>query len=493
MDKRGMDSAGVWRDISDVVVKTLISIQTTLAQSYRSCKVDSSAHSPFTCFEVLGFDIMITNNLKACLVEVNHMPSFRTDSALDSRIKIGLIENTLRLLNVSADDKRKFQSRSAILSQIRLYGSSFSGKGKKAPKVETPAEMWTKYGKNEEKNLGNFELIFPADVYLKQVTSGKQAVYQGLLLKAHQSLGSPILSPDNAHLVIEEYYKSGDDEYQAALNCTTSGEELNLGSSVEKEDNKQSDSTHQPATALSTHPGDQVSIKDPIVRDEEEVKNLAERVKAALSAVVQSASNLSPPQSPRKKQKRKVKGKTSTKKQSKSINEQSKNGPHVVDGLSDACATQESTVDVSCLSFKDTADGDEVQQLLVKEASESNEVVTGSIPESNVVDQIIGVVEQCLQDFAEKDLPAQVSTLPAKNQVEFIDNQSDSVFFDEDAPPIPSIPEYYDTKVALPRVDLALQTEAALQMERLRDQYNFLKNQWLSKYQGRRQARAEQN
>lgn len=208
MLNHNMNAESVWRDISDVVVKTLISIQATLAQSYRSCKVDATAHTPFTCFEVLGFDIMITESLKPILVEVNHMPSFRTDSPLDSRIKIGLIENTLRLLNVSPDDRKRFQLRSALLSQIRLYGSTFASKGKnktKLPKLESKAELWAKYERNEARNLGNFELIYPTNCYAHQPTSGKQPLYQKLLAKAHQSLGSPITDPEDAHLVLGEY------------------------------------------------------------------------------------------------------------------------------------------------------------------------------------------------------------------------------------------------------------------------------------------------
>lgn len=38
-------------------------------------------------FEILGFDIMLDSNLKAYLLEINHAPSFATDSSLDEKIK----------------------------------------------------------------------------------------------------------------------------------------------------------------------------------------------------------------------------------------------------------------------------------------------------------------------------------------------------------------------------------------------------------------------
>jgi tubulin polyglutamylase TTLL6/13 len=35
------------------------------------------------CFELLGFDVILDSNLKPFLLEVNHAPSFATDSPLD--------------------------------------------------------------------------------------------------------------------------------------------------------------------------------------------------------------------------------------------------------------------------------------------------------------------------------------------------------------------------------------------------------------------------
>ncbi len=53
------------------------------------------------CFELLGIDIMIDSNKKPWLLEVNHTPSFATDTPLDSFIKKNAIKDTLKLMNIN--------------------------------------------------------------------------------------------------------------------------------------------------------------------------------------------------------------------------------------------------------------------------------------------------------------------------------------------------------------------------------------------------------
>ena len=60
------------------------------------------------CFEILGFDIFLDVDLKPWIIEVNHSPSFTTDSPPDFKIKKSLITDTIGLLNLSISDKQKF-------------------------------------------------------------------------------------------------------------------------------------------------------------------------------------------------------------------------------------------------------------------------------------------------------------------------------------------------------------------------------------------------
>jgi len=58
------------------------------------------------CFEILGFDIILAKDCKPYLLEVNHLPSFATDSSLDLIIKKNLLTDTFTLLNVTLENKK---------------------------------------------------------------------------------------------------------------------------------------------------------------------------------------------------------------------------------------------------------------------------------------------------------------------------------------------------------------------------------------------------
>eukprot|EP01035_Chromulina_nebulosa_P018945 gene18945-24753_t len=62
------------------------------------------------CFEVLGFDVMIDSNLKPWIIEVNHLPSFGTDSPLDYDIKDRLMKQVLPSVAVLPDDEQTYSS-----------------------------------------------------------------------------------------------------------------------------------------------------------------------------------------------------------------------------------------------------------------------------------------------------------------------------------------------------------------------------------------------
>ena len=50
------------------------------------------------CFEILGFDILVDDNLKCYLLEVNHAPSFNSDTPFDIKNKTELITGVFKVI-----------------------------------------------------------------------------------------------------------------------------------------------------------------------------------------------------------------------------------------------------------------------------------------------------------------------------------------------------------------------------------------------------------
>ena len=57
------------------------------------------------CFEILGLDVLLTKDCSPILLEVNHTPSFTTDTPLDKKIKRELIRDSLVLMNINNKSK----------------------------------------------------------------------------------------------------------------------------------------------------------------------------------------------------------------------------------------------------------------------------------------------------------------------------------------------------------------------------------------------------
>jgi tubulin polyglutamylase TTLL6/13 len=170
----------LWEQIGDICLKAILSVQPTLAQEYRSTFAkyvrransasrpgpqtsdmnncgksarptsasesvsdssdvgsadddindptpSASPSAPPSCsFAVLGMDVLVDEQLKPWLLEVNHLPSFGCDSPLDWSVKEPLISQAFDLLNISTNDKERYEAEQTHALQRRLYGGTSS-------------------------------------------------------------------------------------------------------------------------------------------------------------------------------------------------------------------------------------------------------------------------------------------------------------------------------------------------------------------------------
>ncbi|CAK64163.1 unnamed protein product (macronuclear) [Paramecium tetraurelia] len=158
LEEEGYNIQKLWQDIYKLIIKTFCSVQPILNHHYKSCQPDNYANN--MCFEILGFDIFVNQKFQPYLLEVNHTPSFTTDTPLDLLIKKNLIRDTLILMNVNLKAKEQIIiSRKEQLKQRVLT--------KKQQKI-TPGErqaLIQKFQKfrdeYEDNNLGDFVKIYP--------------------------------------------------------------------------------------------------------------------------------------------------------------------------------------------------------------------------------------------------------------------------------------------------------------------------------------------
>ncbi|XP_052777435.1 tubulin polyglutamylase TTLL7-like isoform X2 [Mya arenaria] len=176
----------LWRNISDMIVKTMIVAEPYVLHSYRMCRPGAPPASDSVCFEVLGFDVLIDRKLRPWLLEINRSPSFGTDEKIDFDIKSALIEDTIRLLNIKMNDKKKNMNAQKLEAQKRLfrptkrvsetadmseYDKKRLGLERRKEELKELLQRVKKAGTREDyenRNRGRFIRIFPTDDKARQ-------------------------------------------------------------------------------------------------------------------------------------------------------------------------------------------------------------------------------------------------------------------------------------------------------------------------------------
>ena len=115
----GLSFDGVWRQIKDIVVKTLVCAEGPMNVASKM-RVPGAARR--ACYELYGFDIMLDATLKPWLIEVNTGPSLSAPSALDLHVKHRMVANLFNLVGVAPFDRSKMKREASARRSARLTG-----------------------------------------------------------------------------------------------------------------------------------------------------------------------------------------------------------------------------------------------------------------------------------------------------------------------------------------------------------------------------------
>ncbi|XP_063680335.1 tubulin polyglutamylase TTLL13-like isoform X11 [Bolinopsis microptera] len=159
LETNGYNREKIWADIEDVIVKTLIVSHPTLKHNYRTCFPNHNRGS--ACFEILGFDIMLDRKLKPWLLEVNHSPSFHTDSPLDKEIKEGFLADTIKMLNCSYLERKRCIEEDRRRVKERLFAKSGTRQQQHQESLETDKAYSLVLEQAEANNCGGYRCVYP--------------------------------------------------------------------------------------------------------------------------------------------------------------------------------------------------------------------------------------------------------------------------------------------------------------------------------------------
>ncbi|GAB5359909.1 hypothetical protein AAMO2058_000582600 [Amorphochlora amoebiformis] len=158
---KGIDDTKVWDDVEGVIVKTLMAIEGDVVHRQRIYKNHRNS-----CFEILGFDVLLDSKLKPWLIEVNCSPSLSSSSPLDKRIKTQLMTDALHCCGVTAVDIKKVSSKSS--KKFQSEPTAMETKKFRHPDLKLDASILSQHDIQvlretylERQRCGDFKIVYP--------------------------------------------------------------------------------------------------------------------------------------------------------------------------------------------------------------------------------------------------------------------------------------------------------------------------------------------
>ncbi|XP_053925770.1 tubulin monoglutamylase TTLL4 isoform X2 [Cuculus canorus] len=204
LTQKGVNSEAIWEKIKDIVIKTIIA-----SEPYVNSLVKMYVRRPYCCHELFGFDIMLDENLKPWILEVNISPSLHSNSPLDVSIKGQMIRDLLNLAGFVLPSTDNVASRPQTRSSSAC--SALKEKPKPAPEHLIAEKMKKAYyltqkipdqdfyssvldiltpddvrilveTEDEYSRRGQFERVFPTHISMRYLRFFEQPRYFNILV-----------------------------------------------------------------------------------------------------------------------------------------------------------------------------------------------------------------------------------------------------------------------------------------------------------------------
>ena len=119
LQEQGIDTEHIYANIKDAIMKTLTAMAPFVRQAQRQELGCEMQQAKGDCFAVMGFDLLIDQDLKAWVLEVNNSPSMNINlckegktlikepSEIDRYIKTKIVGDAIKLMRYKKSKARK--------------------------------------------------------------------------------------------------------------------------------------------------------------------------------------------------------------------------------------------------------------------------------------------------------------------------------------------------------------------------------------------------
>ncbi|XP_078320455.1 uncharacterized protein LOC111112129 isoform X2 [Crassostrea virginica] len=118
MKRQGVNTNQVWENIKDLVIKTIV-----CAESPINSMIKSNCRSRYCVHELFGFDVLLDENLKPWILEVNISPSLHSNSQLDINIKGQMIRDLMNIAGFRIPDKADVLHSNSVAPSATEFSS----------------------------------------------------------------------------------------------------------------------------------------------------------------------------------------------------------------------------------------------------------------------------------------------------------------------------------------------------------------------------------
>ncbi|XP_048509721.1 tubulin monoglutamylase TTLL4-like [Athalia rosae] len=156
------DIPKLWERVKDIVIKTIISAEAKIVETS-----DSTLPSKYNAYQLLGFDIILDDDLNPWLLEVNNQPSMDPDTPLCSIVKGQLAKDFLNIVGFQIPDTIPAEDARYLMEKYKQSPLCLDNRLHEITLTETEKGKQDRFvnGKNRADYLRNIlDTLTPDDV-----------------------------------------------------------------------------------------------------------------------------------------------------------------------------------------------------------------------------------------------------------------------------------------------------------------------------------------